>query len=83
MAATVKAICIHQTGGPEVLSWEDVAVGEPGADEVRLRHTAVGLNFIDINHRTGGRLPGGFQPSLPFSCVFFPLFVFPAVCAFG
>jgi NADPH2:quinone reductase len=53
MAATVKAICIHQTGGPEVLSWEDVAIGEPGPDEVRLRHTAVGLNFIDINHRTG------------------------------
>ena len=53
MAATVKAICIHQTGGPEVLSWEDVAIGEPGPGEVRLRHTAVGLNFIDINHRTG------------------------------
>jgi NADPH2:quinone reductase len=53
MAATIKAICIHQTGGPEVLSWEDVAIGEPGPGEVRLRHTAVGLNFIDINHRTG------------------------------
>ncbi len=48
-----KAIRIHRTGGPEVMQWEQVAVGEPGPDEVRLRHTAVGLNFIDVYHRTG------------------------------
>ncbi len=53
MPGTVKAIRIHQTGGPEVLCWEDVTIGAPGPGEVRLRHTAIGLNFIDINHRNG------------------------------
>lgn len=48
-----KAIRIHQNGGPEVLKWEDVEVGEPGEGEIRVRHTAVGLNFIDVYHRTG------------------------------
>jgi NADPH2:quinone reductase len=56
-----KAIRIHLTGGPDVLKWEDVTVGIPGPDEVLLRQTAVGLNFIDIYHRTGlypvGSLP--------------------------
>ncbi len=47
------AIRIHRTGGPEVLRWEEVEVGRPGVGEVRLRHTAVGLNFIDIYHRSG------------------------------
>ncbi|MFM2042350.1 MAG: hypothetical protein RLY86_926 [Pseudomonadota bacterium] len=47
------AIRIHQTGGPEVLTWEEVAVGDPGPGEVRVRHTAIGLNFIDVYHRTG------------------------------
>ncbi|MCH2202873.1 MAG: quinone oxidoreductase [Fuerstiella sp.] len=48
-----KAIRIHETGGPEVLRWEDVEVANPAAGEVRLRQTAVGLNFIDTYHRTG------------------------------
>ena len=48
-----KAIRIHETGGPEVLTWEDVDVGDPGDGEVRIRHTAVGLNFIDIYQRSG------------------------------
>jgi NADPH2:quinone reductase len=48
-----KAIRIHQTGGPEVLKWEDVEVGDPGEGEIRVRHTAVGLNYIDVYHRTG------------------------------
>ncbi|MHA1113279.1 MAG: quinone oxidoreductase family protein [Alphaproteobacteria bacterium] len=48
-----KAIRIHETGGPEVLHWEDVAVGDPGPGEVRLRQTAIGLNFIDVYFRTG------------------------------
>jgi NADPH2:quinone reductase len=48
-----KAIRIHTHGGPEVMRWEDVAVDDPGPSEVRVRHTAVGLNFIDIYHRTG------------------------------
>ena len=47
------AIRIHRHGGPEVLVWEEVAVGDPGPGEVRLRQTAVGLNFIDVYHRTG------------------------------
>ncbi len=47
------AIRIHQTGGPDVLRWEAVEVGPPGAGEVRLRHTAIGLNFIDTYHRSG------------------------------
>jgi NADPH2:quinone reductase len=48
-----KAIRIHQTGGPEVLKWEDVDVPAPKEGEARIRHTAVGLNYIDTYHRTG------------------------------
>ncbi len=48
-----KAIRIHQPGGPENLIWEDVEVGTPGPGEVLIRHTAVGLNYIDVYHRTG------------------------------
>ena len=47
------AIRFHQTGGPEVLQWEEVAVGEPGPGEVRVRHRAIGVNFIDTYHRGG------------------------------
>ena len=49
----VQAIRFHQTGGPEVLRWESVEVGEPGPGQVRVRHAAVGLNFIDTYHRSG------------------------------
>lgn len=49
----VKAIVIRQTGGPEVMSFEEVEVGEPGPGEVRLRHTAIGVNFIDTYYRKG------------------------------
>lgn len=48
-----NAIRIHRTGGPEVLEWEAAVVGEPGAGEARVRHTAVGLNYIDTYHRSG------------------------------
>ena len=48
-----KAIRLHQTGGPDVLTFEDVTVGDPGPGEVRLKQTAVGLNYIDVYHRTG------------------------------
>lgn len=48
-----KAIRFHETGGPEVLRWEDVAVGDPGPGEARVRHVAVGLNFADTYFRTG------------------------------
>ena len=47
------AIRVHEVGGPEVLKWEEVEVGEPGAGQVRLRQEAAGINFIDVYHRTG------------------------------
>jgi len=47
------AIRIHEHGGPEVMKWEEIEVGAPGDNEVRLRHTAVGLNYLDTYHRTG------------------------------
>ena len=47
------AIRIHQTGGPEVLKWEEIEIGSPGPGQVRLRQTVVGLNYIDVYHRTG------------------------------
>jgi NADPH:quinone reductase len=56
------AIRIHETGGPEVLRWEEVGVGETAPNEARIRHAAVGLNFIDIYFRTGRyplQLPSG------------------------
>ncbi len=48
-----KAIRIHQYGGPEVLHWEDVETGDPGPGQLRIRHAAIGLNYIDVYHRTG------------------------------
>ena len=48
-----KAIRMQQHGGPEVLQWQEVEVGEPVAGEVRVKNHAVGLNFIDVYHRTG------------------------------
>jgi NADPH2:quinone reductase len=56
------AIRIHQTGGPDVLQWEEVEVGEPGPGQIKLRQEAAGLNFIDVYHRTGL-----YQQSLPFT----------------
>ncbi len=47
------AIKIHKTGGPDVLSWEEHDPGIPGPGEARIIHEAVGLNFIDVYHRTG------------------------------
>jgi len=47
------AIQVQQTGGPEVLQWAKVEVGDPGPGQVRLRQEAAGLNFIDVYHRTG------------------------------
>ncbi len=50
---SVKAVQIDQHGGPEQLKLVDVQVGEPGAGEIRIRHKAVGLNFIDVYQRSG------------------------------
>ncbi|HEY1997829.1 quinone oxidoreductase [Paraburkholderia sp.] len=58
----VKAIRFDKTGGPEVMKWVDVEVGEPGNGEIRIRQHAVGLNYIDVYFRTGLYplpLPGG------------------------
>jgi NADPH:quinone reductase len=58
-----KAIRVHKTGGPEVMQWEDVPVGDPGEGQARIRHTAIGVNFIDTYHRSGlyplPSMPGG------------------------
>ena len=56
------AIIVHQTGGPEVLKWEEIEVENPGPGEVRLRQEAAGLNFIDVYHRTGL-----YKQELPFT----------------
>lgn len=48
-----KAFRIHRVGGPEVLSWDDVSLPAPGPHEALVRHTAIGVNFIEIYHRTG------------------------------
>src|SRR3954469_8658994 len=56
------AIRIHKTGGPEVLEWNEVDVGEPGPGQVTLRQEAAGLNFIDVYHRTGL-----YKQELPFT----------------
>jgi NADPH:quinone reductase-like Zn-dependent oxidoreductase len=48
-----KAVRMHDTGGPEVLRYEDVEVGDPGPGQVRLRHVAVGLNYADTYFRNG------------------------------
>ncbi|WP_030524934.1 quinone oxidoreductase family protein [Nocardia rhamnosiphila] len=56
------AVRFYETGGPEVLRWEDAEVGEPGPGEVRVRHEAVGLNFADTYFRSGlypAALPAG------------------------
>ncbi len=57
-----KAIRFHKTGGPEVLQMDEVAVGEPGPGQLRLRHTAIGVNFLDTYQRSGlypNQLPSG------------------------
>ena len=70
-----RAIRFYKTGGPEVLVWEEVEVGKPGPGEARVRHVAVGVNFIDIYIRRGlyprrrraasaPRLPGGSRKSV-------------------
>jgi NADPH2:quinone reductase len=48
-----RAIVQHEAGGPEVFAWEAVIVPDPGPGEARVRHTAIGVNFIDVYHRMG------------------------------
>jgi NADPH2:quinone reductase len=56
------AIRIHENGGPEVLKWEEVDVGDPRPGQVKIRQEAAGLNFIDVYHRTGL-----YKQELPFT----------------
>jgi len=53
MTTTVRAVRIDEFGGPEVMKLAEVPVGEPGPGEIRIRHQACGLNFIDVYQRTG------------------------------
>src|SRR5580700_4373374 len=48
-----KVVRFHETGGPDVLRLEEIEVGEPGQGQARVRHAAVGVNFIDTYHRSG------------------------------
>jgi NADPH2:quinone reductase len=48
-----NAIRFHKNGGPEVLQWESIEAGQPGPGEARVRHTAIGVNYIDTYHRSG------------------------------
>jgi NADPH:quinone reductase len=57
------AIRVHSCGGPEVLKWEEIEVGEPGPGQAKIRQRAAGVNFLDVYHRTG-LYP---QPSFPFT----------------
>jgi NADPH:quinone reductase len=57
------AIRVHSYGGPEVMQWEEVQVGEPGPGQAKIRQHAAGVNFLDVYHRTG-LYP---QPSFPFT----------------
>ncbi|XP_010933631.1 uncharacterized protein [Elaeis guineensis] len=58
----VKAIRIHELGGPEVLKWEDVEIGEPKEGEIRVKNKAIGVNFIDVYFRKGV-----YQAEMPFT----------------
>ena len=48
-----RAIRYHKQGGPEVMQLDEITVGDPGQGQVRIRHTAIGVNFVDIYQRSG------------------------------
>ena len=62
--ANANAIQVHRVGGPEVLQWEALDVASPGPGEVLVRHTAIGLNYIDVYFRTGV-YPAAASPFVP------------------
>src|ERR1700742_3331368 len=49
----VKAIVVHEYGGPDMMKWEEVSLGAPSAGEARVKHGAIGVNFVDVYNRTG------------------------------
>ena len=58
----VKAVRVHEQGGTDVLRYEDVDIGRPGKGEARIRHTAIGLNFLDVYFRSGVYAPPAGLP---------------------
>ncbi len=62
--ARVNGVRFHRNGGPEVLTFEPVEIGEPKEGEVLIRQTAIGINYIDIQHRSG-RYPSASFPVIP------------------
>ena len=58
------AVRVHSYGGPEALAFEEISVGEPAANQIRLRQTAIGVNFIDVYHRSG-LYPQAAMPFIP------------------
>ncbi|KAJ4956430.1 hypothetical protein NE237_013213 [Protea cynaroides] len=61
----VKAIKVYELGGPEVLKWEDVEIGEPKEGELRVKNKAIGLNFIDVYFRKGvNKVPTPYTPGM-------------------
>ncbi len=59
-----KAILVHEPGNPDSMKWEDIEVGDPGEGEIRIKHTAVGLNYIDVYFRSGA-YPAADSPFSP------------------
>ena len=60
-----KAIVVREHGGPDVLQWDDIEVGDPGPGEAQVRHEAIGLNFVDVYYRTGLYKPSAGLPFVP------------------
>lgn len=60
-----QAIRIHERGGPEVMRLDEIEIGDPGPGEVRIRQTAIGLNFNEPGHRQGTRLEARYETPLP------------------
>ncbi|KAM1368315.1 hypothetical protein ACFXTH_001620 [Malus domestica] len=61
----VKAIRVHELGGPQVLKWEDVEIGEPKEGEVSVKNKAIGVNFIDVYFRKGLYYKADTMPLTP------------------
>src|SRR5690606_609876 len=60
-----RAVRIHERGGPEVMRFDEIEIGDPGPGEVRIRQTAIGLNFNEPGHREGIRLEARYETPLP------------------
>jgi NADPH2:quinone reductase len=61
----LKAIRVHEHGGPDAMKWEEVELGAPGTGEARVKHAAIGINFVDVYNRIGLYKPPGGLPFTP------------------